>query len=297
MNRDDCVSISSGDLHAVVMARGAQLCSVTDRRGHEYLWQPDANIWNDSAPFLFPYVGKSRKDSVEFDGRRFPMPVHGFAGTERWVCTKQSGGAVTFRLEDSQATRMHYPFSFAVDTTYQIKENELTICRKICNTGAVPMPFTMGEHIGLRTNLQANAELDDHKFRFQTQEEPVRITTTRELLACGRTPMPLQSGRELRLCRENFREIPVVILEIPRSAWVELFTDKGPEKVRLTFGRVPYLIFWTPVDRGEFVCVEPCWGTSSWTDETLDGYRRHGVIVLPAGAWRSYEMRLAFEPA
>ena len=39
---------------------GAQLCSVQNAQGTEYIWQADPAIWGRHAPLLFPVIGRLR---------------------------------------------------------------------------------------------------------------------------------------------------------------------------------------------------------------------------------------------
>lgn len=295
MRNEDRFRISSSQLEIGMTSRGGQLFSVKSRAGHEFLWQPDPAVWNDSAPFLFPYVGKSRGGRVRFHGREFPMPVHGFSGGLPWECTALCGDRAEFCLCSSADTRSHYPFDFQLQTSYHAKKNTLTITRMIRNTGEEPMPFTMGEHLGLRTNLRQGALFDQHRLRFEKQEAPVRICTTQGLFLKQAVPMEWTRSKTLALHKEFFGQVPVLILKEPRSSWVELEAGRNSRRVRAEFGQVPYLIFWSPPQKGEFVCVEPCWGSSSWVGETMDGFRRRGVILLAPGETFRYLVKLTFD--
>lgn len=276
-------------------SKGGQLFSVKDLTGHEFLWQPDPVIWDDSAPFLFPYVGKSRGGKIRFHGTDFPMPVHGFSGGMPWECTALCKDRAVFCLCSNAYTQNHYPFAFRLQTSYHAKKNTLAITRKICNTGMEPLPFTMGEHLGLRTNLQQGALFDHHCLRFEKQEPPLRICTTRGLFLKQTVPMEWTQNKTLALNKEFFGRVPVLILREPHSSWVELAAGQNSRRVRVEFGQVPYLIFWSPIPKGEFICVEPCWGSSSWVGETMDGFRRKGVILLAPGEAYRYVVKLTFD--
>lgn len=294
MKNENRFQITSSQLRVGITTKGGQVFSVKNCAGHEFLWQPNPAIWDESAPFLFPYVGKSLGDQVYFHNRAFSMPVHGFSGGLPWECADISENRAVFRLCDNESTRTYYPFSFKLQTTYHAVENTLIICREICNSGTEQMPFTMGEHIGLRTNLRPDARFDQHCIRFEKAEASARICTTQELFLKEKVKMEWEEKGKLALRKSFFAQVPVLILEAPRSSWVELDAGETSGRVRVNFGKIPYLLFWSPPGEGDFVCVEPCWGTSSWTEETMDGYRRRGVILLAPGETYRYVVQMTF---
>ncbi len=74
----DLVTIASPDLTVTVSPLGAELQSVTDDRGDDWLWDGDPRWWTGRAPILFPTVGVS-SDGARFGGKTYPLGKHGFA--------------------------------------------------------------------------------------------------------------------------------------------------------------------------------------------------------------------------
>ncbi|MBQ2523179.1 MAG: aldose 1-epimerase family protein, partial [Prevotella sp.] len=58
---------------------GAELQSIKDAQGREYLWQADAKYWPRHSPLLFPIVCGLWEDKYHIDGYAFGMLRHGFA--------------------------------------------------------------------------------------------------------------------------------------------------------------------------------------------------------------------------
>ena len=52
--QNECLTVDIEDL-------GAQLASVRNHHGTEYLWQGDADIWARRAPILFPVLWSERQ--------------------------------------------------------------------------------------------------------------------------------------------------------------------------------------------------------------------------------------------
>jgi galactose mutarotase-like enzyme len=80
---DDLISISSGALTARINPLGAELTSLTDGAGAEYMTDADPAFWTGHAPVLFPIVGGLVDDTYRVDGQSYHLPRHGFARRSR----------------------------------------------------------------------------------------------------------------------------------------------------------------------------------------------------------------------
>ena len=59
---------------------GAELCSIRDHSGREFIWQADPAFWKRHAPVLFPIVGSLWEKKYRIDGKEYTLGQHGFAG-------------------------------------------------------------------------------------------------------------------------------------------------------------------------------------------------------------------------
>ena len=50
-------------------AHGAELKSIKDDNGKEYLWQGDAQYWARQSPILFPHVGSVWNNSYKIENK------------------------------------------------------------------------------------------------------------------------------------------------------------------------------------------------------------------------------------
>ncbi|MCP6745141.1 hypothetical protein NL531_32775, partial [Klebsiella pneumoniae] len=69
--------IGSGTLRAVISVQGAELQSLRDASGEEWLWQAGP-AWPRHAPVLFPIVGRLPGDTMRHAGGTSRMTQHGF---------------------------------------------------------------------------------------------------------------------------------------------------------------------------------------------------------------------------
>lgn len=72
-------SLQNAHLSVQVDPLGAELRSLQDKAGVEYLWQRDPALWARSAPLLFPWVGRLYHGRYQVNGRTYALPLHGFA--------------------------------------------------------------------------------------------------------------------------------------------------------------------------------------------------------------------------
>src|SRR5579872_1277015 len=104
-------SITTDAITATIMAEGAELCSVQDGSGREFLWQAGP-AWPHHAPVLFPIVGELAGNQLRHRGRAYPLPRHGFARARRFTWMDRTATTCRLALVDDEATRAAYPFPF-----------------------------------------------------------------------------------------------------------------------------------------------------------------------------------------
>ena len=134
---DDLLTISSGALSARINPLGAELWSLTDRQGREYMTDADPAFWSGHAPLLFPVVGSLARDRLHLDGKEHTLLRHGFARRSLFAVIEQGESVVRFRLSDSAETRAAYPFAFALDMAFRLDGLTLAMEATVFNPGDV----------------------------------------------------------------------------------------------------------------------------------------------------------------
>lgn len=83
------------ELLAIKVAEmGAELQSVKDNEGREYMWQA-GDLWPRHSPILFPIVCSVNNDTYRVDGQEYHLPRHGFARDTEFTVVKQAENQVT----------------------------------------------------------------------------------------------------------------------------------------------------------------------------------------------------------
>ena len=95
------ITIKDSRITAVIDSTGAQLISLRDAFGREYIWQRDPKYWKKCSPLLFPVVGNCRNDRTILEDRIYAIEKHGFCRDVDFQVTRQSGTMVTFERQCS----------------------------------------------------------------------------------------------------------------------------------------------------------------------------------------------------
>lgn len=134
---------------AVVTAHGGQLVSWIPARGRERLYLSERSEYaackaiRGGVPVIFPQFAE-----------RGSGPRHGFARTRDWSLDEMHAGAdfacVTFYLEDSDATRAHWPHGFRAELTVAVSGPRLDLELEVENRDGAAFEFTAALHSYLR---------------------------------------------------------------------------------------------------------------------------------------------------
>ena len=113
------IELTSGAARLKSARRGAELRQWSVE-GEDWLWTPDAAIWADVAPLLFPVVGWTREAQARVEGKTYPLGLHGFARFEVFEIEASHADFVRLVLRDNAETRTQYPYSFGFAVEYRL---------------------------------------------------------------------------------------------------------------------------------------------------------------------------------
>ena len=131
----------------VLESMGAEIKSVWDKKLElEHMWSGDPAFWGKTAPFLFPFIGKLEKERFIYEGRVFPADKHGFGQRVEYRVAEQTDDSIRFCVQDTDATREKYPFSFVLEIAYILQADGIREEWWVKNTGDKPMYFSVGGH-------------------------------------------------------------------------------------------------------------------------------------------------------
>ncbi len=287
------ITIKNEALTVVVSTLGAEMQSVRDTGGTEYLWNGDMAYWTGRAPNLFPYVGRLTNKTYRLKEKSYTMGIHGFAAHKEFAVAENEDNAATFALEDDAATQAMYPFRFALRVCYRLSGKRLGITFTVENKGSEMMYFGLGGHPGFRVPLESGLKFEDYMLEFGEAAAPVRIGISPAGFCSGADePFFLQDGLRLPLSHDLFDNDAIVLAGMANS--VTLRRICGENALRVEYPDMHYLGLWhMPLTDAPYICIEPWTSLPSRQGIIEDLSQQKNLIRLPAG--QIYENKWAIE--
>ncbi|MCX5513064.1 aldose epimerase [Kaistia algarum] len=286
------ITLSNGTLSAEIATLGAELQSLKDSAGREWLWQADPAFWPRHAPVLFPIVGKAAGGKVRVGDKEYPIGQHGFARDSEFEIVEQTPSSVALRLIESTATRQHYPFDFELVMHYALEGTTLHQTATIRNPGGDSLPASFGYHPGFAWPLpDTEAAQTDHIVLFE-KDEPAEIRRLGPggVEAKGR-PSPV-AGRCLALDPSLFDDDAMIFDRLEsRSLW---FGVPGKPGLRADFPDMPYLGLWMKPG-APYLCIEPWQGHAAPEGFAGDIGDMPGMMHIAPGASEARHMSVTLE--
>jgi galactose mutarotase-like enzyme len=282
-------SIANKFLTVRVKEPGAELCSIKDADGTEYLWQADPAFWARHAPVLFPVVGKLRNGRYELNGKTYELPPHGFARDMNFTLIAQTDESLTFQLPPNAGTRTRYPFEFELRIIYALAGSTLSIEYAVRNTGSSPMPFSIGAHPAF--NL--HGPVDECFLEFEKAESLNTVLLSGKGLLTNETAPVLKNANILPLSKTLFDHDALIFLNA-KSKKITLGAKNSPRRLTVEFSGFPQLGIWAKPG-APFVCIEPWYGYADPEQPYGDITNKPGILQLAAGESFSCTHRVSVE--
>lgn len=273
-------TIQNDYLTVAVAEHGAELRSIRDAQGTEYLWQGDPKYWSDRSPMLFPFIGRLTNNSYKYMGKTYPMGIHGFAAASDFSVAEQGSDRIVLELTDSPTTREQYPFAFVLRITYALQERSLQVTYRVENRDNKTMPFGIGGHPGFRVPLVAGEKFEDYELEFDCPCLPDRVGFTPAVYLSGHDEAyPLREDRFLDLQHELFDEDAIILKNMARE--VTLRSKVSGKNLTVSYPDMPYLGIWHwPKTDAPYVCIEPWSSLPSRQDIVEDLDCKSDMILL-----------------
>lgn len=281
-------TLRSRGIEATIHADGAELVSLKNADGLEFLWQAGPE-WTRHSPVLFPIVGRVKNDEYRHRGKTWPMKQHGFARENRFAWTAQTDRSCKLVLADNEATRAQYPFAFRLEVTHAVDQADLTVTFDITNTGSEMLPASIGGHPGFNWPLLPGVPKESYSLTF-SDDEPSPIRRIADgLLRAEPQPSPIR-GKVLALSERLFDD-DAVILDRPASKSARYAADRGPS-IEMFFEGFPELGIWSRRGGAPFICLEPWHGYASPAEFDGEFSDKPGLMQIAPGDRRALGYRL-----
>lgn len=288
-------TIKNNYLTVRIDEKGAELSSIQDISGNEYLWQGDPQYWEDRAPNLFPYIARLTEGKYTLNGQTYHMDIHGFAKDTVFEAEQISDREIVFSIRDTEKTRKHYPYAFRFSITYALQDNKLSVKYGVENTDEKIMYFGVGAHPGFCVPLEAELDFADYYLEFDVPSAAKRVGFSEDCFINGDDrAFDMEEGVRLPLHHDLFDDDAIVLVDMAKA--VTLKSDQGNKSVRVEYPDMDYLGLWHwPKTDAPYICIEPWSSLPSRKDVVEDFASQPSLLSLEAGGSYQNEIIITME--
>ncbi len=262
--------------------------------GRPVLHWPEDPDWSRAGsirggnPLLFPFIARTFLDGqIGFwrgpDGHVRPAPMHGLVRAARFDVEALATDRIRMRITSDEGMAEAYPFPFILAVEYTLKDDGLSVAFIAENTGAEPMPWSVGNHFYFEVPAEERGrwQLEASCRRLARQEKDGTIVPAPPLEA-GATLAdpgmvdlfhvgPAREGAVLRHADDG-RAVHFDLLPdaAGRDAWYAVTT-------------------WTEAADSGFYCIEP------WSALPDAVHNAQGLRWLKPGSRETLRLRLRAE--
>jgi galactose mutarotase-like enzyme len=273
-------------LSIVAKRQGAELTSIVNRKDNsERLWQANPDIWARHAPVLFPFVGKLKNDTYEWNGKSYPMPQHGFARDREFNLLEKNGAKMVMELTDDEESYIFFPFRFNLQVEYVLQDKKLSCHYHILNPGIEALYFSIGAHPAFLCDLNSECSIE-----FEKPETVSRYILEKGLIT-DHAESVLDNSKKLALNKSLFDRDAIVFRNL-RSESLVLHSKFS--SMKFSWYNMPYFGIWTKPGTDKFVCLEPWAGIADHKDSTGKLMEKEGIRKLEPGETMSCGFSIEF---
>jgi galactose mutarotase-like enzyme len=280
-------------LSAGINSFGAELCSVKNKAGKEFMWQADKNIWARHAPVLFPVVGKLKEDRFFYLGLSYTLNQHGFARDMDFDLIFKSESKLIFELKSDQKTKQNYPFDFNLQLEYELIHNQLFCRYRVKNVSNQNLYFSIGAHPGFNMETQ-NGE----GYYLEFEKSDFSLSRLNKGFISGLKEELVLKEKKLRLSSKLFEQDAMVFENNQINRIVLSSVQSGPQVI-LNCKDWPNFGIWSKIDPTKpealpFICLEPWYGIADYENHNQELIEKKGIIDLKPGQEFEAEYDISF---
>lgn len=286
------ITLNNQKMSASIDSMGAQLISLKDASGKEYMWQQNPEFWARCSPLLFPAIGNSRNGKTIIEDKVYDLPKHGFCKDMDFQVCNQTKSCVSFQISSCEFTKSMYPYEFQLSLTYTLTDDGIFMDYLVENQDNRTIWFCLGAHPGFNCPLEDGERFEDYQLEFEQKETLSALVYDLEKLQFDhewRIPV-LEDSRVLPLDYHLFDRDALYFDQITsrKAAIIHPVTRRG---IEVDYSGFSSVAFWTPTFKNApFLCVEPWNGSAIRSDEDDYFINKHDVQSLKQGESRTYHL-------
>lgn len=256
--------IKNDKLTVTVSKHGAELQSIKDANGKEYLWQADPKFWDRHSPILFPIVCGLWEDKYRVNGKEYKLGRHGFARDTDFKLIAQGDNQLVYCLNESTETLKDYPYHFNLAVSYKITENKIKVVWHVENTDNKEIYFQIGGHPAFNVPDLTQGEPLAGTLKFDEKEPSRLYGNVGGCITPGYHKVKTEDGL-YKFTQNDFKD-DAVIFDHSQLKKISILNKEGKPEVTLDI-KTPAVGIWSPYGKdAHFVCIEPWYGIHDWAE-------------------------------
>ncbi|WET42189.1 aldose epimerase [Citrobacter enshiensis] len=271
----------------VVAATGGELSGLRDKlTGRQWLWQPQVDVWNNSATQLFPVVGALVHEGIRVDGQFLSLPAHGFLRRQPFSCIEKGVNHLLLEARATPETLSAWPWCWRVQLQLTLHSDGLSVSQHVFNDDHRPFWYSIGWHPGFAVPVVSKPG-----WHVEFGEKEVRgpyPTRNRTLVTEGQ----MQTTTSFPLTEASFRA-GAVYFGGSQQRQIRICSPEGKTIIALETTEHDWFALWG-VPGVDLLCIEPLAGTTDAPDFEGDIEKKRGIRRLNSGQSQVYAVRLRF---
>lgn len=210
--------------------------------------------WGNHATVMGYYLHRLKNGVTRYRGQELKDGNHGFMRRKRLPAPRVEENALVYLVERPLFSVHEYPLDVALTLTYALEEDGSwrTTFAFENREPELDAHVSFGLHPGF-----AVADLDQARILLPAGEYRHHLAPGDFL--SGEMRDVLHRGGEAEFPKETLPGSYLIELPAIGEKWAALEDPAGGRRLTLDLAQCPYLTLWSD-GRGEFVCLEPCWG-------------------------------------
>lgn len=270
-------TIKTDELTVSVETLGAEIKSIRNKKGNEFMWEGDPAVWSGTAPIMFPICSGLVNDTYTYRGKEYKLTKHGFAKMSEFEIESESESEITMLLRSNSDTLAVYPFEFEFRVNLKVEKGTLLVKYIVKNLNDDTMYFSVGAHEAYATP----EGIEEYDVVFDKKETLVANELDGNLLL-DKTQTVLTDSTVFPLEDKYFAEDALVFLEHNSDACT-LVHRGGTRRVRIEFPGFDHLLIWHKYG-AKYICIEPWNGITQRTDSDGTIENKYSIRKLAPGA-------------
>lgn len=284
--------IANDYLEVEVNSLGAELWSLKDNEGKEYLWQGDEKSWKNRATNLFPFCGRMTNGIYTYQGKEYEMMIHGFAKVSEFAVLEQASEKLVLYIDSDASTLKVYPFAFRFLVCYELAGTVLRQTYIVENKEDKTMYFAVGGHPGFQVPIEGGTKFEEYKVTFEQKEVKQILLSEDYFMTENEVVCPEVKDGQMPLRHSLFDRDALILRETGKEIFIE--SEKAKTKIRVAFPDMTFLAIWhRPFTDAQFVCIEP-WSSLPARQDVVEDLEQKKDLVSLAGG-QKYQNTLEIE--